>query len=118
MRGIDYRAPQTGITLLIGKSFINAREADQGLKRVGRHKDACWRFAIEGIPLVDPLQRDRYERELLAFCRQLTPTNFSFKPLEEFKAPISKSNSKEKEKKKSPTKRSTPAGQTKLKPLT
>lgn len=28
MRGVDYRAPSTGITLLVGKSFTNAREAD------------------------------------------------------------------------------------------
>ena len=27
MRGVDYRAPQVGIMLLIGKSFANAREA-------------------------------------------------------------------------------------------
>ena len=54
MRGVDYRAPLTGITLLIGKSFANAREADQGLKRVGRFKDSCQRIAIDGTPLVDP----------------------------------------------------------------
>lgn len=55
MRGVDYRAPAIGITLLVGKSFENAREADQGLKRVGRQKDPCQRVAIEGIPLIDPV---------------------------------------------------------------
>jgi hypothetical protein len=41
MRGIDYRAPLNGITLIVAKSFENAREADQGLKRVGRRDDPC-----------------------------------------------------------------------------
>ncbi len=36
MRGVDYRAEVTGITLLVAQSFPNIREADQGLKRVGR----------------------------------------------------------------------------------
>ena len=58
MRGIDYRAP--AIALLIGKSFGNARDGDQGLKRVGRKGDRCQRIAIEGIPLVDPVQEALY----------------------------------------------------------
>jgi hypothetical protein len=41
MRGVDYRAPTTGITLVIGKSLPNAREAQQALKRVGRLNDSC-----------------------------------------------------------------------------
>jgi hypothetical protein len=53
MRGVDYRAPITGITLVMGKSLPNTREAQQALKRVGRHKDFCERIAIEGIALVD-----------------------------------------------------------------
>ncbi len=36
MRGVDYRSKLTGITLLLAQSFPNIREADQGLKRVGR----------------------------------------------------------------------------------
>ncbi len=28
MRGVDYRAPRYGITLLVAKSFENIREAD------------------------------------------------------------------------------------------
>ena len=58
MRGIDYRAP--AIALLIGKSFGNARDGDQGLKRVGRKGDRCQRIAIEGVPLIDPVQEALY----------------------------------------------------------
>jgi hypothetical protein len=39
MRGVDYRADD--ILLLVGKSFGNARDGDQGLKRVGRNGDKC-----------------------------------------------------------------------------
>ena len=41
MRGINYRAPLNGISLLVAKSFENVREADQGMKRVGRFGDPC-----------------------------------------------------------------------------
>lgn len=41
MRGVDYRAPVMGILLLVGRSFCNIRDADQGLKRVGRKGDPC-----------------------------------------------------------------------------
>jgi hypothetical protein len=36
MRGIDYRAPTKGITLLICQQFNNKREANQAGYRVGR----------------------------------------------------------------------------------
>jgi hypothetical protein len=63
MRGVDYRAKT--IALLVGKSFANAREADQGLKRVGRRTDKGWRIAIDGIPLIDPAQEALYQTRLL-----------------------------------------------------
>jgi hypothetical protein len=58
MRGVDYRGD---ITLVVGKSFGNVRDGDQGLKRVGRKGDRCHRIAIEGIPLVDPIQDALYQ---------------------------------------------------------
>jgi hypothetical protein len=67
MRGVDYRGDD--ITLVVGKSFGNARDGDQGLKRVGRKGDRCHRIGIEGIPLVDPVQDALYQTQLLAFCR-------------------------------------------------
>jgi hypothetical protein len=79
MRGVNYRAKY--ITLLVGKSFANAREADQGLKRVGRRTDKCWRIAIEGIPLIDPAQEALYKTRMLNFCRKISSANTMCKPL-------------------------------------
>jgi hypothetical protein len=71
MRGIDYRAPLNGITLIVAKSFENAREADQGLKRVGRQDDPCCRILLKGVPLIDPLLEDAYNVRLLDSCRKI-----------------------------------------------
>ena len=87
MRGVDYRAPETGITLVVAKSFTNVREADQGLKRVGRFKDACHRVLIEGTPLVDPEQEGLYQIKLLEACRKLSGEKPQFRALSEFKLP-------------------------------
>ena len=85
MRGVDYRAKT--IALLVGKSFANAREADQGLKRVGRRSDKGWRIAIEGIPLIDPTQEALYQTKLLSFCRQISSAKTMCKSLGAIKAP-------------------------------
>jgi hypothetical protein len=53
MRGVDYRAPLTGITLIVALSFNHEREATQALARVGRYKEPCKRYLIEGVELVD-----------------------------------------------------------------
>lgn len=85
MRGIDYRAPQTGITLIVGKSFNNIREADQGLKRVGRYKDYCKRVLIRGVHLIDPSEAARYQTKLLGFCREMNAARSTqVKPLGSF----------------------------------
>ena len=39
MRGVDYRSDGKGLVLVIGKSFSTARDAAQGLARVGRFGD-------------------------------------------------------------------------------
>lgn len=46
MRGHDYRNPGQfkGITLIIGASFNDKRDRIQGLMRVGRHGDDCYRI--------------------------------------------------------------------------
>ena len=64
MRGIDYRAPNSGITLIIATSFMNEREALQGQERVGRFGDACMIVSIEGTPLVDKEQESIYHASL------------------------------------------------------
>lgn len=53
MRGLDYRAPEKGICLLVAKSFRHEREAIQGLHRVGRQADPWERNLMKGLPLVD-----------------------------------------------------------------
>lgn len=68
MRGIDYRAASTGITLLLLASFSNQREANQGLNRVGRYADYCQRLISEDVPLIDPVAEIAYHSRLLAFC--------------------------------------------------
>jgi len=46
MRGVDYRSPfpSAGICLIIGAKFGDKREEIQGLCRVGRMGDKCWRI--------------------------------------------------------------------------
>ena len=72
MRGIDYRAPVNGITLIVAKSFENSREADQGLKRVGRQNDPCHRILLKGVPLIDPVLEAAYNVRLLDSCRKIS----------------------------------------------
>lgn len=84
MRGIDYRSPEVGITLIVGKSFKNTRESQQGLKRVGRYSDPCQRLLLEGVPLVDPQQELAYKKELLSFCRLINDAHIVHKLLGAF----------------------------------
>ena len=53
MRAIDYRAPDTGMSLVIAKSFNHSRQSLQGLGRVGRNGDKCNRVRLENVELVD-----------------------------------------------------------------
>ncbi len=53
MRGVDYRSDGRGLMLVIGKSFSTVRDAKQGLERVGRFCDQCYRVIIKEIELVD-----------------------------------------------------------------
>jgi hypothetical protein len=63
MRGYDYRSEE-GLALFIAKSFENAREAQQGLGRVGRFGDPCKRYIKEGVNLVDTTKNVEYYGEL------------------------------------------------------
>ena len=87
MRGVDYRAPGTGITLVVAKSFSNVRDADQGLKRVGRFKDACHRVLVEGVSLVDAALEDLYQIGLLDAYRKLSGVKPQLRELSDFKMP-------------------------------
>jgi hypothetical protein len=67
MRGVDYRAPLTGITLIVALPFRHEREAIQALARVGRYKEPCARYLLAGIDLIDELQCAAYIAELLTY---------------------------------------------------
>ena len=58
MRGIDYRS-SCGITLVIASSFGDRRERLQGLCRVGRMGDKCYR--IQDKDLTDETVIDKIE---------------------------------------------------------
>lgn len=49
MRGVDFRAPQKGITFVVMQPFTNERSFIQGMGRVGRHDDAATRWKLEGL---------------------------------------------------------------------
>lgn len=48
MRGVDYRAKEFGIYLVINQGFETQRDCDQGLARVGRFGDKCERVITHG----------------------------------------------------------------------
>ena len=55
IRGLDYRSARNslGICMLIVSPFSDRRSRIQGLKRVGRYDDACYRIQNEKVPLID-----------------------------------------------------------------
>ena len=67
MRGIDYRAPTNGITLLICKSFYHMREANQAGYRVGRQTDSCKRLILKDLNIINKQQMDLYTARLYEF---------------------------------------------------
>ena len=73
MRGIDLRAPETGVTLVIAKSFGCQRNADQGLMRVCRYGDPGRRFLVKGVPLVDAKQALALRKKLFTFGKAHVP---------------------------------------------
>ena len=81
MRGINYRAPSYGITLIVAKSFENAREADQGLKRVGRQDDPCDRILLKNVPLINSTLEDAYNVRLLKSLRKISEPMNKMQPL-------------------------------------
>ena len=53
MRGIDYKAPDHGIALLIANALSSERALKQAMGRVGRYGEECDRYVLRGVPLVD-----------------------------------------------------------------
>ena len=53
MRGLDYRAPNYGIQLLVCAPFSHAREAEQAAYRVGRQNDPYERLILKDLSIID-----------------------------------------------------------------
>ena len=69
MRGLDYRAPLNGITLLIAKSFPHKRAVLQAAYRVGRQQDPCQRIVLSKVDLIDAEDERKYKAKLMGFLR-------------------------------------------------
>ena len=54
MRGLDFRAPKLGMTLIVNKGFSSKRDMYQGMNRVGRFGDKCKRVKLGKFSVVDP----------------------------------------------------------------
>lgn len=70
LRGIDYRAPRHGITLVIAASFSNQRELRQALSRVGRYGDPCERVSFVATA-VDENKELAYKSRLMQISNLL-----------------------------------------------
>jgi len=53
MRGLDFRAPTLGMTLIVNKGFSSKRDMYQGMNRVGRFTDKCKRMKLGEFSVVD-----------------------------------------------------------------
>jgi hypothetical protein len=65
MRGADYRCKAVKMSFVIAKSFINRREAMQGLGRVGRSDDDCKRVKFTDVEMIDTTAETQYTSKLL-----------------------------------------------------
>ena len=67
MRGIDYRAKNKGVVLIVTRPFDNYRDAEQALNRVGRFGDSCSRYKLQGFDIVDEELAMRAYARMLCF---------------------------------------------------
>ena len=81
MRGIDLRAPEKGVTLVISTPFSCQRNADQGLLRVGRYGDPCKRLIWEQVLLVDDKEAASLQKRLYKFAQNHKPVARAKKPI-------------------------------------
>ena len=82
MRAIDYRAPDTGIALVIARPFNHSRQSLQGLGRVGRNGDKCNRVRLANVELVDKEKEIIYQSNLMVYfsnniARKIYPVSFT-----------------------------------------
>lgn len=53
MRRTDFRAPKTGLTLIVARPFETLRDTQQGLGRLGRFGEKCHRIKAIDMAHVD-----------------------------------------------------------------
>jgi hypothetical protein len=71
MRGLDYRSKSNTLYLVIAQQFSCMREALQGVARVGRFGDPCYRIKFAGCEeLVNQQTQAEHNRRLLAFIEE------------------------------------------------
>ena len=66
MRGLDFRAPKLGMTLIVNKGFSSKRDMYQGMNRVGRFGDKCKRVKLGEFSVVDPARENQMHTRLFA----------------------------------------------------
>ena len=49
MRGTDFRAPSTGIALVMSRGLESERDVQQALGRVGRFGEKCVRYSVDNV---------------------------------------------------------------------
>ena len=67
MRGTDFRAPSTGIALVVDRGLESERDAQQALGRVGRFGERCVRYIVENVQLVDEHLHVKFRKRLIDF---------------------------------------------------
>ena len=67
MRGTDFRAPSTGIALVMSRGLESERDVQQALGRVGRFGEKCVRYSVENVQLVDEDQHIKFRKKLIDF---------------------------------------------------
>ena len=75
MRGIDYRSANNrlGICMLIVSPFSDRRSRIQGLNRVGRYTDACYRIQNEKALHIDEYKSVANKAKIAAALKKILP---------------------------------------------
>ena len=73
MRGTDFRAPTTGLALVMDRGLESERDVQQALGRVGRFGEKCRRLAVTDVNLIDPDLNLKLKRRLIEFLDSPPP---------------------------------------------
>jgi len=76
MRGTDFRAPKTGLTLIVARPFETLRDAQQGLGRVGRFGEKCYRIKVTDVALVDERADELVWARMFSYTSKLKPRTY------------------------------------------